>query len=199
MEIRNFEKMKKTAVILKSILNVTMWILLVAGALLLLSEFIILLLEEKHFILNEFYLGDMIFAVEGWFDFHLIGAVGNTILLKPIILIILPTFIITIVFYIINIKHIKLILKSIIDDNPFGKGNERSLFIMSISFIIASVLLQITGNIAASKVFSLLGINSGSISLLPDFLMLFTGLFLMILSGVFKYGRYLQEEYNDTV
>jgi len=199
MEISNLKKIKKTAIILKKVLNVSMWILVSTGVLLLISEFIVSMMKETHFVLNEFYLGDITIAIKGWFDYQLVGDIGNTISLKPLILIILPVFIISIVFYIINIKHIQVILKSIIDDKPFDEGNARSLFIMSISFIVASVLFQVTGSIVAAKAFSLLGISTGNISLLPDFSMLFTGLFLMILSGVFKYGHYLQEEYNDTV
>lgn len=198
-EIRDFKKMKRAVLVLKKVLHVAAWILIVIVASMGIGEAVVLMLSDKYFILTDFYNGQMTFAVERWFDFELIGEMGNSISLKPVVLLVLPAITLASLFYLINIKQIQNILKSIVEDRPFDEQNARSLFIMSINFFVASIAFQVAGNLVAAKVISLVNINLGNIRLLPDFSMVLTGLLLMILSGVFKYGHYLQEEYNETV
>lgn len=198
-EIRNFDKMKNIAKILRKVLKVITWILVTIGFVLVAAEVIIMLVNDKYFMVTDLYKGNMAFSIDGWFNYEVIGEAGTSISFKPVILTILPTILLAIVFYLINIKQIQKILKTISEDKPFDIKNAKSLSIMGINFIVASVVFQIAGGLVAEKAIAMLNVDLGSIGMLPDGSMLFTGLLLMILSSVFKYGHYLQEEYNDTV
>jgi hypothetical protein len=49
------------------------------------------------------------------------------------------------------------------------------------------------------NIISLLKIERFNFNLSPDLFMLFTGILILILAGVFKYGAYLQNEYDTTL
>ena len=96
-EIRNFEKMKTIAFVLKKILHVFTWILVSVGILLIIGEAAVLMAKGESFTLTDFYNGNMTFAIEGWFEYNLAAEVGNTISLKPVIVVLLPAIIIIII------------------------------------------------------------------------------------------------------
>ncbi len=198
-EEKKLSKIKKIASATHKVLQIILWILVIASGLLILAEVVVYTLSDQYFIVKDLYNGFMNIKVEGWFTYDLVGEVGQEISFKSLALMTIPGVLLSVLFYIINIQQIKKILRSIMDDKAFDIKNAKCLSIMGINFLSASILFQLAGNIFGAELFKLIGIDAGSISFLPDFSLLFTGVLLLILSSVFKYGNYLQEEYDETV
>jgi|SRR5690554_1270272 len=96
--------------------------------------------------------------------------------------------------------YLKGILSAVEKGRPFVPGNARRLSLIGIVFLISSLLLT---NLEAILVYTILhAVNIAgmfSVSFTLNTIMLFAGLLLLILSGIFRYGSYLQEEYDATL
>jgi phosphate/sulfate permease len=193
------KNIKKIARILNIVFKFLFWTLVFAGSLLFIAEVVVIFIPEKHFIFNNLYQGNMLFKIEGLFEYDLAKEIGNSLVIKPIILVIIPAILVNILFYLINIKLIQSVLKTIKDDRPFDEKNAKSLFKMSMVFIAASIILEALGRKVFVVILETIGIEGISASLSINLTMLFTGVLLLVLSGVFRYGNYLQEEYDETV
>lgn len=199
MEINDFTKMKKVASILKTILHVLFWMSLVLIFLLVVGEIVIAILPKDNFVLSKFYVGDLDFAIGGMLRFELSEELAETINLKKLLMIMIPSIMLSVGLFAIIIREIKLILISVIVDRPFDENNSKSLYRMSIALIIASFLIKISESILFVEVSSIMGVNDFDASYIPKLTMLAMGIFLLILSNVFKYGNYLQNEFDQTV
>jgi hypothetical protein len=199
MERNNLEKMNQGARVIAKVLQFVFWLFIVVGGFLIIGGIVVHFMPDHYFVISDFYKGDLVFEIEGLFKYEFTNELGREVMLKPIILLVIPGLLLSILFYLINLRQLKLILKTVIANRPFDEKNSKSLFIMSMTFIAASFIFEITGTIIFSKIFETIGIVGKGYTFTPDFTMLFTGVLLFILSGVFKYGNYLQEEYDETV
>lgn len=198
-EIKSLDKMKRVTFVLTKVLSVVTWLLVACVVLLSIGGLIILLMDDKYFTIKDAYKGNISLVIEGWFKYNIVGEPGNVLSFKPLVLTIIPTVIVSVVFYIINVKLIKNILKYLLEGKPFDLRSSKSLWMMSINFFVASIVFKIAGSLIALKMMDMLNVETSNIGLLPDVSLVFTGLLLMILSGVFRYGYYLQEAYDETV
>jgi len=66
-------------------------------------------------------------------------------------------------------------------------------------FVAGSFILDITTSALFVQISKMFGASGIDMSYTPNLTMLFSGILLFILSGVFKYGNYLQDEYDATV
>src|SRR4030042_1844729 len=100
----------------------------------------------------------------------------------------------------IVISHnLRLLLKTVANDRPFEKNNAKRLFIISIVLIIGSVVWKIIEGVYALTIVNILKIESIDVNFTIDGAMLLTGFLILILAGVFRYGSYLQDEYDTTL
>jgi len=95
--------------------------------------------------------------------------------------------------------EIKRILKSVIQDNPFKKGNSRNLTVIALVLIIGSSILPFMEARVVSEIIRVLQIANINFSYSVDSTMMFSGIIVLILAGVFQYGNYLQEEVDSTL
>ena len=100
------------------------------------------------------------------------------------------------VYYIIRLLH--LILVNVSNKKPFSESNVKYLFNMSYTFIIMSVTVPIFIYIAGRQVVNMLDIDA-SISYGISSGPLFIGILIWILASIFQYGKYLQDEVDQTV
>ncbi len=111
----------------------------------------------------------------------------------------LPAVTINSLMCLIIIYNLKLILKTVEDDHPFEKNNSKRLLIVAIVFIAGSIISGITEGITAQAVIDTLKIKNASVVFTINVAMLLTGFLILILAGIFRYGSYLQSEYDTTV
>jgi Ca2+/Na+ antiporter len=95
--------------------------------------------------------------------------------------------------------ELKRILKSVVQDNPFEKGNSKNLTIIAIALIVGSLIMPLLEGRIVSAIIRVLQISSINFSYSMDCTLLFTGIIILILAGVFQYGNYLQEEVDSTL
>ncbi len=196
--INNFKKMKKVAFVLEKVFMVLFWCFVAIAALLTIGEVVISLVPASLLTIKDLTQGDLS-IVSGMFQFDLGDKLKGPIELKPLIQILLPVIILTAIFYLVNFKQLQAILRTVRNDRPFDAKNAKSLWIMSINFILASVILQTAGGIVFSTALKMLRISEIGLRVSIGYTNLFIGILLMVLSGVFQYGNNLQEEFDETV
>jgi hypothetical protein len=95
--------------------------------------------------------------------------------------------------------EVKRILKTVVEDKPFEKGNSKNLTIISLVLIAASFILPIFEGRVFSAAIKTLQVGNISIGYSMNWTLLLTGILILILAGVFQYGNYLQEEVDSTL
>jgi hypothetical protein len=95
--------------------------------------------------------------------------------------------------------EVKRILKAVVADNPFEKGNSKNLVVIAIALLVASIIMPIFESRIVTTIIEALKISNISTSYSIDGTLLFTGILILILAGVFQYGNYLQEEVDSTL
>ena len=199
IETNYFTKLKSVAKILRIIFRVLFWVSLVALVVFFIGEVVIMFLPKEYFLLSNFYEGDISFEIDGILQFNLTEEYSSTINIKTILLLMIPSMAVSTAFYLVIFKQMQSILKSIMVDRPFDEKNSKSLFVMSIAFMLAAFLFSISESFFFAEVLSVIGTDCFESSCSPDLNLLITGILLLILSNVFKYGNYLQKEFDQTV
>lgn len=91
------------------------------------------------------------------------------------------------------------ILRSVEKGSPFVKENALRISIMGYILLGGSVIVGLAYSITAFTLFEALNITDVSVNFQLNSTMFASGLLLLILAGIFRYGSYLQEEYDSTL
>lgn len=91
------------------------------------------------------------------------------------------------------------ILKTVKEDRPFAGENANRLVIIGIILLNAAWINKVIEAVTAYVTITTFRIPNVTIAFTIDTTMLFMGLLVLILAGVFKYGSYLQSEYDATL
>ncbi len=197
--IKDYNRMKNIASILRTIIRVLFWIFVGLVGLLVIAEIVFMMIPKDVLVLKDVFRGNMVIAIDGLFEYDFTSQTNGDLMLKQFILFLIPTVILNLVFYLVNFNQVQKILGSLIKDQPFEASNSKRLFIMSMTFFTGAVVFKIAEELVMRSAVMMFGAQSYSVSITPNFTLLFTGMLLLILSSVFKYGDYLQYEYDETV
>lgn len=96
-------------------------------------------------------------------------------------------------------KQLELILGTIKDDKPFTEANSRRLTIIGATLMVGAFIIRGAEYMVAYTMIHSLKITSLSVVYSADNNMILTAFIVLVLAGVFKYGSYLQQEYDATV
>lgn len=96
-------------------------------------------------------------------------------------------------------KQLKIILKSTIERCPFDEKNSKAIFKMACLMLGAGVIFPILRGFIYHNLINGFGLNHFSVAYTFDFYWILTGVLLLILSYIFKYGSFLQTEYDETL
>jgi hypothetical protein len=191
-------KMKMLAKILNVICKIVFWITAVGFVLFLLAGIIISLVPAKDvvvFVNMSGYLN----ATFGNTMFKFIPPTNGQIMIKPF----LQTLFMYISFGALMVSvilfEVKGILNTVIADNPFEKGNSKKLTVIALVLVVESVIVPFLEERIVKTIIQTLQINNINVSYAIDGNLLFTGILILILAGVFQYGNYLQEEVDSTL
>jgi hypothetical protein len=91
------------------------------------------------------------------------------------------------------------ILRNVEKDQPFAAENAGRLFNIGILMLIASFVVRLAEFIVFGMLIDTLKINNIDLNFQLDATMVIVGMLILLLGGVFKYGSYLQQEYDETV
>ena len=190
------EKAQGTAKVLSRIFSVLYWISMVflfVGAAFYIVQFFI---PETFFTLQPRSSG---FSFDNTLYFLMNDNNFDLINIKPLLQTFLPFAIVIVLMFIIGINRLIKILKNVDRGNPFSEDNAGSLAIIGIDLIVASFVVNLSQVVFISQVTELLKINNMRVNYSIDISFLMTGLLVLILSGIFKYGSFLKAEYDQTV
>lgn len=191
-------KLKRLAKIMKVIFDVFFWAAVVLGAISFLIFIVTFFIPENIFILSKAQVGS-ISIISGIIEFKIDPNLYNNINFKPFLQAILPMTTVISLMFLIIVNNLRLILKTIANDCPFERSNSKRLLIIGIVLMIGSVVLNFVEGIVALAIIDMLKIKNIDVIFTVDGAMLLTGFLILILAGVFRYGSYLQEEYDATL
>jgi hypothetical protein len=131
--------------------------------------------------------------------FKFIPPTNGEIMLKPFLQALFMWISFSALMVSVVLFEVKRILKTVITDNPFENGNSENLTVIALTLIVGSFVTPILEMRIASTVIQMLQINNMNATYSVDGNLLFTGVLILILAGVFQYGNYLQEEVDSTL
>jgi hypothetical protein len=92
------------------------------------------------------------------------------------------------------------VLRMVENGTPFDRENARRISSIGLIFLVGSIFIGSAQASSANTIIHVLGLtDTMSVNYSLNTMMLFAGLLLLILSSVFRYGSYLQEEYDATL
>ncbi len=191
-------RMKMLARILNIICRVVFWVTTAGFALFLLASLVLLFIPAESVVINANTIGPLSVTLGSlYLDFN--PQVSGDILIKPFLQALFAWISVSALLVSLILFRVKRILKSVVADHPFQKGNSKNLTAIAIILIVASLIMPVLQGRIFSAIIDALKISNINFSYSLDCTLLFTGILILILAGVFKYGNYLQEEVDSTL
>jgi len=192
-------KMKMLAKILNIICNVVFWVTAAGFFIFLLGNIVLLFVPAEKVVINANLYGSLSATLGGNMFFKFIPQVSGDIMIKPFLQAFFSWIAVAALMVSIILFELRRILKSVVADHPFEKGNSRHLTVIAITLIAGSLIVPVLQGRIFSAIIQALQISNIDFSYSMDCTLLFTGIIILILAGVFQYGNYLQEEVDSTV
>ncbi|PHB15357.1 DUF2975 domain-containing protein [Bacillus pseudomycoides] len=198
-QVKYFIGFEKTIKLFQVLFNIFYWIVII-GMFLALGMIISGILVPPHTLL------DILTAKGGTIYLHSyhssyeidVNHIQNTKIRTLIIYAcIIGEVILTILLFIT--VQIKKILQFTRNKQPFSKSCIKHIQYLAYGVIIYSFIIGLLGNIWDFSLVRTLQLSETVISLNFNFDMMIMGFLILFLSHIFKYGAYLQEEYDSTL
>jgi hypothetical protein len=191
--------MKTLAKILRVICNVAFWVTTVGFVLFLLASVFISLIPTKDLVMSANTSGSLQANFGGTMMFEFTPQTNGEIMIKPVLQALFLGISFAALLVSVVLFEVKRILKTVVADNPFEKGNSKNLVVIATALLAGSILLPVFEGRIATTVIEALKISNINTSYSIDCNLLFTGVIILILAGVFQYGNDLQEEVDSTL
>lgn len=191
-------KIKRYSHTMRLVLNVFFWVSVIVTCVSFVAAIIIFILPDSKFIVSEGNLKQNGFSLDGILRFNLSEVPQETVLKKLYLTIMFMSSFISILVGLV-LRQLVLIVKSVEEDRPFAIENAKRILTIGIVLTLSSFLIPIFEFLVGGAMVDTLKIQNVSINYSINITLLFAGLMLFILSGIFSYGGYLQSEYDDTV
>ncbi len=184
---------------LRIVMNVFYWAAIVAVGGCFIAAFVINVIPDSYFALSERSIGHLGFSLDGLTKYNINDAVLQGINMKSIYIAIMIMSASISFLTIPALKQLTLILGSVDRDKPFEKENAKRISIIGIVLILGSFLIPAFEIFVTRTMIDTLKIQNINTNYMVNIILIFTGFLMFILSGIFKYGSYLQHEYDETV
>jgi uncharacterized membrane protein len=192
-------KMKMLAKIFRIICNVVFWVTSVGFVLFLLASIFISIIPAKDLILSANTTGSLQATIGGTMMFKFEPQTTGEIIIKPFLQALFTWISFGALFVSVILFEVKRILNSVVADNPFEKSNSKNLVVIAAALLAGAIIMPIFEGRIATTIIEALKITNISTSYSIDVNLLFMGILMLILAGVFQYGNYLQEEVDSTL
>ncbi len=192
------EKLKRLSKIMVTVFNVFFWV----GAA---AEIIGIIVFTATFFIPESVFafqkqgGSGGLTVNGIIKFAVDPALNQSVSIKPLLQALLPVALIASLLLVIVIHQVRCIVKTVADDCPFHRKNSSRLCIIAAILIVGSITVNVAEARLARLIIDALKIQNVSVNYTINSTMFLSGFLIFILAGVFRYGSYLQEEYDATL
>lgn len=198
-QVKYFIGFEKTIKLFQGLFNIFYWMVII-GILLVLGMMIGGILVHPHTLLDILTAKGATFYLHSYHSSYEIDInhIQNTKIRTLIInaCIIVEVILIVLLFITLQIKRI---LQFTRNKQPFSKGCIKRIQYLAYGVIIYSLIIGLLGNIWDFLLVRTLQLSQTVISLNFNLEMMIMGFLLLFLSHIFKYGAYLQEEYDSTL
>jgi len=192
-------RFKRLARVVRIIILVTFWVSVVAAGLSGLSALALEFLPDDLFFYSRDG-GTMWFTIDGMVKFRLDSPGVAEVNVKPVLSTILLILPLVLAMLAVILHQLAGILRTVEEDRPFAVENASRLYIMGAVLVAGSFLWRLAQLVVVYQAITALRISDDVIlTYTVDPSMLLGGFLLQILGGVFRYGNYLQQEYDATV
>lgn len=193
------QKIKKMARIVRIVFKITFWISVAAVVVLPLLLIGVQFLPEAYLMSSQLHNGGLYLTLDGLLRYRISNDMLMDVSIKPVIdALLLMSAVVSIGLAILS-RKMSQILSTVENDTPFEKENAKRLSSLGWLLIIGSFIYQLANAYVAMAMIDTFGIYNLDVVIGVDNAMIITGLILLILSGVFRYGSYLQDEYDSTL
>lgn len=196
---KTYNRIKYSASILEKVCHVIFIAFIVAGILTLIGILIVALLPSKAFDLSPAGVREAVTYIQESFGYGIRVEDVSSLALKPVLLAFLPVMLLGIVFYDLIFMQLWKLLRSIAMEQPFAPENANRLSFIGYVLLIGAFVLETAYYVLQKVIIHQLDVAWLKVQYGFNFTMILMGLLLLILSGVFKAGNYLQNEYDETV
>lgn len=196
----NITRFKKLARFLRLIVQTEIGAVTLLACITIIANIIFLFLPKHIFELSSDTMRNMSISSGGMFSYKFILAPGIVTNIKPLLNMISWLVMISAVLIIPISYQLALILKTIENGIPFSSKNSKSLYIIGRILLSGAFLLPLGEYIAGMMIINI--IKQPEIAVhysFINFTMLLAGILVLILASIFKYGNYLQQEYDATL
>jgi hypothetical protein len=192
-------KMKMLARILNIICNVVLWVTMAGFVLFFICKNVLLFISASSVVINAATSGSLSATLGGTLFLKFNPQVSGDIVIKPFLQAFFSWISVSALMVSIVLFELRRILKSVAADHPFEKGNSKNITVIGTTLIAGSLIIPVLEGRIFSEIIRALQISNINFSYSMDCTLLFTGIIILILAGVFQYGNYLQEEVDSTI
>lgn len=197
MKVPNLVKYRKLSKGIYVIVNVSFWILIGLIILGTLIFIVMRILPNIENVSNSGYSFRM--NPENIIQFELnTNTLSNTtskdifsLLYVGAILLTIPTLLV--------LGQLKIILKNVVNEKPFAEKNAKSIRNIGYVVIASSILMPVAKAFVFNKFIHAFNLSNVNVIYSINTEVLIIGILLLIVSAIFNYGAYLQQEYDTTL
>ena len=196
--ISEIQKLKRHSHILRKVMDVLYWVAVVGACVSLIAAVTAIFIPDSKFIFRNNYAGRSVFSLNELVKYDITEAALG-VSLKNVYITILFMAVMVMLLVIIITKQLVCILKSVENDTPFEKGNAERISAVGKILIASSLMVPAFEFLPAMVMLNLLKIQNINLNYSVNIYLVLAGFLMFILSGIFKYGSFLQNEYDETV
>lgn len=192
------QKIKKYSRILRYVINFFFWAAVVSACLSLIAAILAIFVPDSKFIFRNTYTGRSIFEFGELIRYDITEA-AQGISLKNAYIVILFMAVFVLLLVALIIKQLVYILKSVENDTPFEEENAGRIFAIARLLGLSAFLIPAFEFIPAKVLLDLIEVQNITLNYSVNIYLILAAFLMFILSGIFKYGSYLQKEYDETI
>jgi formylmethanofuran dehydrogenase subunit D len=192
-------KYKRLARIFRVIMKIMFGVSIVGACLAAASGMILMFIPSAVFPIDIVNNGTISLTLEGIVRYKLEPGDISPAKLKPILNSILFAVAVSSATISPVFKQLASILKTVEEDRPFATENAKRLMVIGFTFIIGSFVIRAAEFFVIKVLIDTFRLQNLSLNYSADNNMMIMAFLMFILAGVFRYGSYLQQEFDSTV
>ena len=197
MKVPNLVKYSKLSKSTYGIINVLFWILFA------LTILVILLTIATRVFPNIINLSDsdgsFRISPDNIIQFEIsTGAISNTRIVEIYSLMFAGSALLLILILLV-LSQLRIILKNVVNKNPFAEKNAKSIKNIGYVIMASSLVMPVTKAFLINKIIHAFNLSNVNVVYTVNIEVLIIGILLLLVSAIFNYGAYLQQEYDTTL
>jgi hypothetical protein len=195
----NVEKYKKLTKVARIIIQIMFWSTVVLGCIAILFNIVSIFIPYSFFNISDDITRHLSLSNGGIFKFSFDLEPHAITNLKPLINVVSLLIMISAILLTPILHQLIRILKNVEKDLPFATENTESLYNIGKVLFIGAFALPGAELIAQNMIIDIIKIPNLSSSYSINLYLLMMSFLIFILAGIFKYGNFLQQEYDTTL